>query len=68
MEQLRFFYITMTNTAKWAGEREKGEIQRERERERETHDDRQKRADQTERPNCVRKKNTSAQFVLDCKL
>lgn len=32
------------------------------------HDDRQKRAYQTERPNCVKKKKKSAQFVLGCKL
>ena len=70
------FYITMTNTAKWGGERERereregrdSALEREREREGETHDDRQKRADQTERPNCVKKKKKSAQFVLDCKL
>lgn len=55
---------------RWERERErKGrDSALEREGEGETHDDRQKRADQTERPNCVKKKKKSAQFVLDCKL
>lgn len=67
----------MTNTAEWVGEREKGEIAgrereraRERQKERDTHDDRQKRADQTERPNCVREKKNQLNLcsTVSCEL
>lgn len=55
----------MTNTAKWGGEREreKGRGQ--------THDDRQKRADQTERPNCVKEKKKNGSIcasTVSCEL